>query len=350
MRFANVQVAGAISIAAITVTAVPGLQATAGAAAIHQVSRGETLWSIARRDGLSVSSLASANGIAPGAALLSGAVLHIPSRAATGVSPSSTGLRTIRTTRASIRISGTGVASPRVVVTSGEPPGDDEPGRPEAVAPSEPTGPAPLGAYTVRPGDTLSGLALQSRVSAGEIAFMNGLSPSAHLRAGTLIKLPTGAPAPVRSVMPAPLHRVVSSAGPYPTAARLSSGQIETIAAHHGVPAALAAAIAWQESGFNNGLVSSANARGVMQLLPGTWDWVQRTLAGHPLDPYSPRDNVTAGVLYLRSLLRNTAGNSDAAAAAYYQGLGSVRRIGLLPDTRRYVTSVRSLRARFGGP
>ena len=37
------------------------------------------------------------------------------------------------------------------------------------------------------------------------------------------------------------------------------------------------------------------------------------------------------------------------AAAAYYQGLGSVRRIGMLPETRRYVANVLALRSRFGG-
>jgi hypothetical protein len=37
------------------------------------------------------------------------------------------------------------------------------------------------------------------------------------------------------------------------------------------------------------------------------------------------------------------------AAAAYYQGLGSVRQHGVLPATQRYVNNVLSLRARFGG-
>jgi soluble lytic murein transglycosylase-like protein len=181
------------------------------------------------------------------------------------------------------------------------------------------------------------------------MAYMNGLDPRGLLRTGTLIKLPTGAPTPPRAGEPLPATRVIPGSGPYPTPARVSVGQIQGIATRHGVPPSLAAAIAWQESGFNNGLVSSANARGVMQLLPGTWDWVQRTLVGHPLDPSSPRDNVAAGVLYLRSLLRSTGGNAATAAAAYYQGLGSVRRIGPLPDTQRYVASVRGLMSRFGG-
>jgi soluble lytic murein transglycosylase-like protein len=97
-------------------------------------------------------------------------------------------------------------------------------------------------------------------------------------------------------------------------------------------------------------MVSSANARGVMQVMPGTWDWVQSNLAGgRRLDPASATDNVRAGALYLGQLLRETRGDPALAAAGYYQGLGSVRRIGMLPETRRYVANVLALRSRFGG-
>jgi soluble lytic murein transglycosylase-like protein len=115
------------------------------------------------------------------------------------------------------------------------------------------------------------------------------------------------------------------------------------------VPGSLAAAVGWQESGFNNGMVSSANARGVMQVMPGTWDYVQDNLTSQRLDPSSPTDNVRAGALYLGQLLRDTGGDERLAIAGYYQGLSSVRRDGMLPETRRYVDNVMALRGRFGG-
>ena len=65
--------------------------------------------------------------------------------------------------------------------------------------------------------------------------------------------------------------------------------------------------------------------------------------------PSSPTDNVKAGSLYLAHLLRETGGDPTMAAAAYYQGLSSVRRIGMLPETQRYVANVMALRSRFGG-
>jgi soluble lytic murein transglycosylase-like protein len=86
-----------------------------------------------------------------------------------------------------------------------------------------------------------------------------------------------------------------------------------------------------------------------MQVMPGTWSWVQANLAGTKLDPASATDNVKAGSLYLAHLLRETGGDPALAAAAYYQGLSSVRRVGMLPETRQYVANVLALRSRFGG-
>jgi soluble lytic murein transglycosylase-like protein len=210
--------------------------------------------------------------------------------------------------------------------------------------------PAPMGSYVVRRGDSLSKLAAVAGVPVKAIAAMNGLDPEGHLLYGTVIKLPTGSPTPpAAEEQPEPEERVVPEAAPNPTPGRVTADDVAQIAAAHGVPASLASAIGWQESGFNNSMVSSANARGVMQVMPGTWDWVQANLAERQLDPDSPADNVRAGVLYLRQLLQETGGDENAAIAGYYQGLGSVRSRGLYDDTKQYVANVQALRSRFGG-
>jgi soluble lytic murein transglycosylase-like protein len=183
-------------------------------------------------------------------------------------------------------------------------------------------------------------------VSVTQLAVANGLDPTEPLLVGTVLKLPTAAPSPST---PAPAPTRVPQAPPYPTPGRTTAEEVKQVAADHAVPPSLAAAVAWQESGFNNALVSRANARGVMQILPGTWQWVQQNLTRERLDPASPRDNVHAGVMYLRQLLRDTGGHVPTAVAAYYQGLSSVRRIGILPETRRYVDNVLALQSRFGG-
>ena len=138
---------------------------------------------------------------------------------------------------------------------------------------------------------------------------------------------------------------------PYPTPERVSASEVGSIASANGVPASLAAAIGWQESGFNNDLVSSADARGVMQILPGTWAWIQQSLnsGGPPLAPASAADNVRGGVLLLHSLLDATGGDQSLAAAGYYQGLPSVQQNGVYPSTQQYVNSVLALENQFGG-
>jgi soluble lytic murein transglycosylase-like protein len=268
----------------------------------HTVIGGETLSGIAAANGMSTATLAAANGISAETLVVEGTTVQIPPAAA--------------------------AAAPAVATPS--------------------AAPQPLGGYTVRWGDTLSGLAATARVPVGAIAQMNGLDPTAVLLAGTVLKLPTGAPVPAGAAQPAPATRVAAAA-PAPTPGRVTAGDIATVAGRNGVPAGLASAIAWQESGFNNAMVSSANARGVMQVMPGTWTWVQGNLARRQLDPNVPIDNVGAGVLYLGHLLRQTGGDEATAAAAYYQGLSSVRRIGMLPETRQYVSNVLALKGRFGG-
>ena len=196
--------------------------------------------------------------------------------------------------------------------------------------------------------DTYSSLAAKAGVQPAQIAGVNGLSLDAPLLSGTTIKLPP-ASAPVQQSTPAPAPKNVPAASPAPAAGRVSAGQVQSVAAQHGIDGSLAAAIGWQESGFNNAMVSSANARGVMQVMPGTWDWVQENLASAPLDPSSAEDNVHAGAMYLGQLLKQTGGDVETATAGYYQGLASVQEDGMLPETRRYVDNVMALRSRFGG-
>ena len=203
-----------------TATAAPAAAAEGG----YAVQPGDTLSGIAAAHGVSLAALAAANGVSPDSFAIAGTTIKIPSESATGA-PSATSS----------------------------------------------AGPPPLGGYEVRPGDSLSGIAATAGVPMQQIAWMNGLDPSHVLLAGTVLKLPTGAQAPSSSA-PAPAQAVVPQAAPNPTPERVSSSEIAQIAAANGVPASMASAIAWQESGFNNAMVSGANARGVMQIMPGTWD------------------------------------------------------------------------------
>ena len=306
--------------------------ATARASVPHTVQPGDTLWSIAAANNLTTRSLAVFNGLSPDGVAVLGSTVQVPSV------PEAAGA-----------LQRAGIVPGAPTAATATTPAATPAGTTVAPA-TAPGAPAPMGAYSVRYGDSLSAIAARAGVPAAQIAAMNGLSLAGPLLAGTVIKLPTGAPqlstGPEGAAAAAP---VVPSAPPYPAPVRLDAGTVGSIAAANGVPSSLAAAIAWQESGFNNGMVSKANARGVMQIMPGTWQWVQQNLTTQRLDPNSASDNVRAGSLYLHRLLSATGGNEAQAVAGYYQGLDSVRRIGMFQDTQQYVANVLSLQHRFGG-
>ena len=353
--------------------------APASAEVAHTVQPGETLWSIAAANNLTTRTVAAYNGLSEDAQVVLGSTIRVPTveegyaalqnaglvsaptstptATAAPASSGSGGGYTIQPgdTLSSIAASA-GVSVADLAAANGlDPNGLIIAGNTLSVSGGLPTSgssgsaPAVQGAYTVRPGDTLSGLAAGAGVSVADMAAMNGIDPDGILVAGTPLKLPSGASAPAQASAPAPAQ-VVPAADPAPTATTVGAGDIQSVASQYGVSPSLAAAIAWQESGFNNSMVSSANARGVMQVMPGTWDYVQQNLAGgRQLDPNSATDNIHAGVMYLKRLLTDAGGDESSAIAGYYQGLASVRERGMYDDTQRYVENVQALRSRFGG-
>jgi soluble lytic murein transglycosylase len=90
---------------------------------------------------------------------------------------------------------------------------------------------------------------------------------------------------------------------------------------------ALVNAITRQESNFDNTAVSSANARGLMQLLPSTAQEVARRLGmRHQVGMLTadPAHNMRLGAVYLAGLLERFDGALPLAAAGYNAGPGRV--------------------------
>ena len=212
---------------------------------------------------------------------------------------------------------------------------------------------------TVRPGDTVSGLAARLGVSQTTILRAAGITDPRHLQAGQTLHLRRSSPAPRKkhhTTKPRFDHntfegrtysdRVVRTAARQRTqlAQRALPSRTETkamiarTARRHGVDPRLALAIAYQESGWSPRQVSVGGAIGAMQVIPSTGQWASQ-LVGRHLDLLDPQDNITAGVVVLRALVRS-ADNERQAIAGYYQGLAGVRAQGMYPDTRRYVANV----------
>ena len=189
--------------------------------------------------------------------------------------------------------------------------------------------------YVVKPGDSLTAIAKSAGISLAALARLNHVDPAHVLLIGAHLRVPA------RAVAAAPKAQPVAA-----TNATSVRASLDRWAAHYGIDSSLAHALAWMESGYNNSVVSSVGAQGVMQLLPTTWDYVETVLIGHPV-PHDVDGNVHVGLAYLHHLLSVFNGDERLALAAWYQGERSVRQQGPLDVTVTFVSDVLALKQRM---
>lgn len=144
---------------------------------------------------------------------------------------------------------------------------------------------------------------------------------------------PQDATAPMAGIEadPSSLTHVADAAGPAEWRARVAK-----LAAKYDISPALLEAVVWQESRWNSSAVSSAGARGLAQLMPGT----ARQMGVNPDDPFA---NLEGGARYLRMQLDAFDGDLEKALAAYNAGPARVIAAGgipRIPETQNYVASV----------
>ena len=108
----------------------------------------------------------------------------------------------------------------------------------------------------------------------------------------------------------------------------------------------LVRALAWMESGYQPNVVSNVGARGVLQTLPTTRQYVETVLIGHSV-PQSLDGDIEVGIVYLRHLLQVFGGNEELALAGWYQGERAVRLYGPYNVTRPFVDDVLALSLRM---
>jgi soluble lytic murein transglycosylase len=97
-------------------------------------------------------------------------------------------------------------------------------------------------------------------------------------------------------------------------------------AADKRVDPALIAAVIYTESHFRD-QTSNAGAKGLMQLMPGTADYIAHKTGGtrfERADLATPQINIAYGTWYLRYLLTRYHGNTVLTLAAYNAGEGKV--------------------------
>ena len=102
---------------------------------------------------------------------------------------------------------------------------------------------------------------------------------------------------------------------------------IEQYAAEYNLKPAYVAAIILNESSFRTDAESSVGARGLMQLMPATAEWIARKLdvEGYSFDRmYDAETNIRFGTWYLNYLSRLFRGDPVLVTAAYHAGQGEV--------------------------
>jgi hypothetical protein len=109
----------------------------------------------------------------------------------------------------------------------------------------------------------------------------------------------------------------------------------------YGLPDGLLSAVAKAESSYNPKAVSSAGARGLMQLMPAT-------AAGLGVDPMNPAQAVDGAARLLKNHL-STFDSVPLALAAYNAGPGAVRRYGGIPPYAETQNYVRKITGMLGG-
>ena len=203
--------------------------------------------------------------------------------------------------------------------------------------------------HTVRPGETVTGLAVRYHAWTDEIIARNDLASSGSIAVGQRLRIPV-----VLAALP---DREEARSSPRTAATGLRGEQsladpshsrvrrvIERISGRYGVDPDLALAVSWQEAGWQQDHISSARAIGAMQVLPSTGTWIE-TVIGRDLELRRLSHNVTAGVVLLREL--TAVAPLPRAVAGYYQGLQSVRDHGMFTETKQYVRNVLYLRGQY---
>jgi hypothetical protein len=141
----------------------------------------------------------------------------------------------------------------------------------------------------------------------------------ADKRTGRLVTVVISATKPPSKPAPAHIAQIVADAA--------KANDIDPLLVH---------SVIQVESNYDQYAISTAGARGLMQLMPGT----ARDLG--VTDSFDPRQNIEAGVKYLKKL-KDQYQDDRLALAAYNAGPGSVQKYKAVPpypETRDYVQRV----------
>ena len=101
---------------------------------------------------------------------------------------------------------------------------------------------------------------------------------------------------------------------------------IRTYAAENNIPPAYVASVILAESSYRPEVVSYADARGLMQILPSTAKWIAGKFDEEYVEGclFDPETNIKYGCWYLGFLMNRYDGDMECSSSAYHAGQGTV--------------------------
>ena len=104
------------------------------------------------------------------------------------------------------------------------------------------------------------------------------------------------------------------------------SDTVQAAAAEYGVDPLLIWAVMREESRYDPEALSYVGARGLMQVMPSTQEWIAEELGKEiaPGDAYDPETSIRMGAWFLRFLSDHFQGDVELVIAAYNGGAGSM--------------------------
>lgn len=119
--------------------------------------------------------------------------------------------------------------------------------------------------------------------------------------------------------------------------------EIAIAAEKFGLDEALVRAVVLVESRYDKNAVSAKGAKGLMQLMPDTFDVAADAIGKNAADAFDPLTNILCGCYYLREQL-NKFGNTNYALMAYNAGPKNAERFiagePIFAETSEYVKRV----------
>jgi LysM repeat protein len=223
--------------------------------------------------------------------------------------------------------------------------------------------------YVVQPGDSLWAISRANGLTVSQLAAANDMGVNDLLLIGRQLYIPsddqpTAVAAPSASstkgsATPDPwtfcstFAQPGSAWGVLPQLLQQSPNRLALQplfmqwASYYDLSLPLLEAIAWQESGWQQGVTSSAGAVGTGQIMPGTASFISSSLIGLPMNINSVSDNIRMSAAFLAYLAGVEGNNQCSTIAAYYEGPLNLSEYGVFPETQAYVANVEALIPEF---